>query len=107
MTILQNSIDAFLQELAHFDYGLSSIDHIWNVLFPYAKDKWTHIHINKYRDAYFISQFDERNTEYAGLEVERGKIVKPLTSFGASSSWTIEDDMPLAANWMPLIAAAH
>jgi len=107
MTILQNSIDAFLQELAHFDYGLSSIDHIWNILFPYAKDKWTHLHINKYRGAYFISQFDERNTEYAGLEVEPGKIVKPLTSFGASSSWTIGDDMPLAANWMPLIAAAH
>ncbi len=75
MTKLQNAIDSFLQELDHFDYGLSSIDHVWNVLFPYAKDKWTPIHINKYRKAYFISHLDEQNTEYAGLELEQGKFV--------------------------------
>lgn len=104
---LQNTIDAFLQELAYFDYGLSSIDHIWNVLFPYAKNKWTHIHINKYEQVYFVSQFNERNTDDTGLEVEPGKCVKPLTAMGTSSSWNVEDDTPLAARWNPLISAAH
>ena len=104
---LQNSIDSFLQELAHFDYGLSSIDHVWNILFPYAKDKWTHIHINKYRQIYYISQFAERNTDNPGLEVEPGKSVKPLDTMGTSVSRDIEEDSALAATWGTLISAAH
>ncbi len=35
---LQDCIDSLLQELAHFDYGLCHIDHVWNTLFPYAKE---------------------------------------------------------------------
>ncbi len=103
----QDCIDAFLQELSHFDYGLSSIDHIWNILFPYARDKWTYIHINRYRQVYFISQFTESNRDDRGLEVEPGKSVKPLDTMRTSSSRNLDDDSVLAANWKPLIIAAH
>ena len=111
----QNSIDSFLQELSHFEYGLSSINHVWNIFFPcaavrpgsYAKDKWTHIHINNYRQVYFISQYDERDTAETGLEVEPGKSVKPLDTMGTSASWNLEEDSLLAAKWKPLIAAAR
>ena len=103
----QDCIDAFLQELSHFDYGLSSIDHIWNILFPYARDKWTHIHINRYRQVYFISQFTESNRDDRGLEVEPGKSVKPLDTMRTSSSRNLDDDSVLAAYWKPLIIAAH
>ncbi len=111
----QNSIDSFLQELSHFEYGLSSKDHVWNILFPYAAvrlrsnaiDKWTHIHINNYRQVYFISQYDERDTAETGLEVEPGKSVKPLDTMGTSASRNLDDDSVLAAKWKPLIAAAR
>ncbi len=103
---IQNIIDDFVQDLAGFDYTLSVTDHVWNILFPDASGEWHHLHVNKYRQTYFVSHFNEMNSDQSGLEVVPGKSIKALTPMGGPSSWNIEDDTFLAKKWGALISSA-
>lgn len=103
---IQNIIDDFLQDLADFDYTLSVTDHVWNILCPDTNGEWHHLHLNKYRQTYFISHFNEINGDHSGLEVVPGKSIKALTPMGGPSSWNIEDDTVLAKKWRTLISSA-
>jgi len=38
---INTEIHAFIQELEFFSYDLSSLDHVWNILFPDQNEKQT------------------------------------------------------------------
>ena len=45
---------AFVDELGAFAYELSSLDFVWNVLFPGPKGTWHRLHVNKYQQTYLV-----------------------------------------------------
>jgi len=98
----EQSVYTFLKELEQFDYTLSSIDHVWNIVFLDEKGTWKHIHINKYRETFYISHIDG-NT--CALEVSPKKSVKAAESFGFSSYDDGRYDP--AGVWEPMIEAAR
>ncbi|MCP4753348.1 MAG: hypothetical protein GY866_20855 [Proteobacteria bacterium] len=98
----EDTLYAFLKELQRFDYGLSSIDHVWNLIFPDGQDKWHHVHVNKYRQVFYISHIDGNS---CGLEATPKKSVQVMDSFGFSSYDDGRHDP--ASVWEPLIASAR
>ena len=70
MISIEKHIYEFLKELAGFDYTLSVTDKIWNLLFKNQANRWSYLHINKYRNVFYISHVDGN---YGTLEVEPKK----------------------------------
>ena len=99
---LRASTFAFVKELGDFSYELSVLDRVWNILFPDKGGKWHHLHVNKYKHTFYITDVGGRG----GLEVEAKKSVRAMDSMGASS-YDVENHARLAMAWEPLITSAH
>jgi hypothetical protein len=98
------AIFAFIKELGGFGYELSVLDHVWNVLFPDQGGKWNHLHVNKYKQTFYITHVDG---ERGSLEVEPKKSVRTMAPMGGSSPYGVENHDQLATAWEPLIASAR
>ncbi len=101
---LTNSTFAFLKELEGFEYELSVLDRVWNILFSDRREKWNHLHVNKYKDTFYITHVDG---DSGGLEVEPNKGLRAMTDMRASSSSRMPNDNQLSATWEPLITSAR
>jgi hypothetical protein len=101
---LESAASTFVRELNDFFYGLSVLDHVWNVRFPGRQGKWHHLHVNKYRETFYI-------TDIAGececLEVEPGKFVRAADPMGSRSREWAEGTDLLSETWERLIADAR
>ncbi len=102
----QKTLDTFLQDLSQFQHELSCLDHVWNIFFPDASGKWSHLHINKYQKVYFISHVNDIEHHFPVLEVEPHKGVKSQKNFNSISPWNVEGDNFLVKKWEPLISTA-
>ena len=100
---LTTSILTLVKELDDFSCELSALDRVWNILFPDKGGKWRHLHVNKYKQTFYISHVDGRGVS---LEVEQKKGVRAMNSMGAAS-YFVENNAQLAAVWEPLIASAR
>ena len=98
----EDSVYAFLKELRHFDYDVSGVDLVWDLIFPDSKGKWNHVYVTKYRQTSYISHIDGNS---CSLEVEPKKSVQAMVSFGFSSYEDGCDDP--ASVWEPMIASAR
>jgi hypothetical protein len=49
---------AFVKELSDFSFELSVLDRVWNIIFPDRRLKWHHLHVNKYKNTFFITLVD-------------------------------------------------
>jgi hypothetical protein len=96
---LTASIFALVKELGDFSYELSSLDRVWNILFPDKGKKWNHLHVNKYKHTFYITHVDGGG---GSLEVEPKKCVRAMDFMGASS-YSVENHGQLATVWEPLI----
>ena len=100
---LTTSIFALVKKLDNFSYELSVVDRVWNILFPVKEKQWHHLHINKYKQVFYITHV---NGDGGSIEVEQKKDVQILNSTGAKSS-SIENHDQLTAIWAILIESAH
>jgi hypothetical protein len=100
---LTGSIFDFVKELDAFCYSLSVLDHVWNVLFPDDRKKWHHLHINKYKDTFYITYV---TNDGVNLEVKPKKSVRAMGHLGASY-FPIENHARLAEVWQPAISSAR
>ena len=100
---LTASIFAFVRELGDFSYELSSLDRVWNILFPDKGEKWHHLHVNKYKHTFYITHVEG---DGGSLEVERKKDVRTMNSMGAPSH-SVENHGQLAMIWETLIESAR
>ncbi len=100
---LTASIFALVKELSDFSYELSSLDRVWNILFPDKGEKWHHLHVNKYKHTFYITHVDGGG---GSLEVEQKKGVRAMDSMGAPS-YSVENHGQLATVWETLIESAH
>jgi len=92
-----------VKELSDFSYELSVLDHVWNILFPDRGQMWNHLHVNKYKDTFYITHVGSSG---GSLEVEPKKGVSAMDSMGVSS-YSVENHDQLATVWEPLIASAR
>ena len=91
----------FVQKLGDFSYELSSLDHVWDVLFPDQVKKWHHLHVNKYKHAFYITHVGSGG----GLEVEPQKGLRPMDSPNTSLGCDENPDQS-AMVWEPLLISA-
>ena len=75
-------IFALVKELSNVTCELSARDRVWNILFPDKKEKWHHLHVNKYKHTFYITHVDG---DGGSLEVEQKKGVRTMNSMGAPS----------------------
>ena len=91
---------ALVKELDGFVCEISSLDRIWNALFPDRAGKWRHLHVRQYADSHYLTRVGD---EARSLEVVRGKRVRVAEDMGgASRSWdgnAAEAD----AEWTPIL----
>ncbi len=99
---LKSSTFAFVKELSDFSYDLSSLDHVWNILFPDKGEKWNHLHVNKYEKTYYITHVGGSGN----LEVAPKKGVRAMDDMGASF-YSLENHPHLAKPWEPIIESAR
>ena len=99
---LTASIFALVKELDDFYYELSALDRVWNILFPDKEKKWYHLHVNKYKDTFYIAHVDG---DGGSIEVEQKKGVRAIDSMGAPS-YPVETHGQLATVWETLIESA-
>ncbi len=102
--LLEEHTYQFLKELERFDYTLSGIDHVWNILFKNHTEKWSYIHITKYRRTFYISHIDG---DCGTLEVETNKSIKVMDSGGFSYSRSFYANEHLMEKWTHIIASAR
>ena len=102
--LLEENTFQFLKELERFDYTLSGIDRVWNILFKNHKEKWSYIIITKYRSTFYISHIEG---DYGTLEVEPEKSIKVMDSGGFSNSRSFYANEPLIGKWVHLITSAR
>lgn len=88
----------FLKELDSFAHNLSSTDRVWNILFPDPQEKWHHLHINQYRQTYYITHI---SGDSGGLEIELGKDVKQTTRQPGKTTW--ETLLTAARQWLRVV----
>jgi hypothetical protein len=98
----EDALYVFLKELGHFDYSMSSVDLIWNLIFPDSEGKWNHVRVTKYRGTFYISHIDGNSCT---LEVKPKKNVRAMQSFGFSSHEDGFDDP--AGVWEPMMASTR
>ena len=75
---LDQLLFSFVQEIQAFHYAISSLDHIWDVLFPSQDDKWHHIRIVKYMESYMFVDISGNAGE---LEFPKPEEVRPFYGF--------------------------
>ena len=102
--LLEEHTCQFLKELERFDYTLSSTDHVWNILFKNHTEKWSYIHIVKYRKTFYISHIAG---DCGTLEVEPKKSIKVMDSGEFSYSRSFYENEPLIEKWAHIIASAR
>jgi hypothetical protein len=96
-------ITAFITELGSFAYDLSSLDHVWNILFPDDQGRWHRLHINKYKRTYYITHIDG---DCGSLEFEHGKSVRVSDlMWRGNRDWKENSQQPMPA-WDSMITAA-
>ena len=100
---LTASIFALVKELGDFSYELSALDRVWNILFPDKGEKWHHLHVNKYKHTFYITDVDGGG---GSLEVEQKMGVRAMDSMG-SPSYSVENHGQLATVWETLIESAR
>lgn len=93
----------FLQELKKFQYELDG-DRIWRMVFSDKKDKWHKLHIQQYKETFYISLIDG---DVPTLEIQPSKKVETSdwhrNAFGSSRF----DQLDIDKQWEPLISAAR
>ena len=97
-----NSVSDFVKGLSDFSYELSSLDHVWEILFPDKTGKWNHLHVNRYRHTFYLTH----TIKGLSLEAEPGKRPRAMEAMGARSR-DIDDDGGLSDTWNPLITSAQ
>jgi len=75
---LDQLLFSFVQEIQAFHYTISSLDHIWDVLFPSQDDKWHHLRIVNYMESYM---FVDISGNAGGLEFPKPEEVRPSYGF--------------------------
>ncbi len=100
---LTASIFALVKELGDFYYELSVLDRVWNILFPDKGGDWHYLHVNKYKDTFYIAHADG---DGGSLEVKQKKGVRAMDSMGAPS-YSVENHGQLATVWETLIESAR
>ena len=100
---LERSAQAFVRDLGHFAYDLSVLDHVWNVLFPDQRGTWHRLHVNKYKQVFFVTDADGR---CGSLEIVPGKSVRTTDEMGSTSSPLKALHTLQARAWEALLAAA-
>jgi hypothetical protein len=100
---LTASAFAFVEELGNFSYELSALDRVWNILFPNRREKWNHLHVNKYKNTFYITHV---SGDSGGLEVAPKEGVRTTDSMG-TRSLSFDDHDTMAAVWDPLIISAR
>jgi hypothetical protein len=101
---LTTSTFAFLKELQGFAYELSVLDRVWNILFPDQREKWNHLHVNKYKNTFYITHVDG---DSGGLEVEPDKALRAIDTMRTSSRYKVANEDQLSATWELLITSAR
>lgn len=96
----------FVTELEDYTYTLSSLDHVWNLLFPSPGAHWHHLHVNKYNRTFFITHITGGIDGCGSLEVEPKKHVQVMESMGASS-YPLESHHRFASDWKSLFESAR
>ena len=99
-----SAIFAFVDELADFSCELSGLDRVWHVLSPGQGDEWQRLHINQYRQTFFVTHV---SGDADGLEIEPGKGVRTVATPGAFSSGDIANQAYRDTVWEPLIISAR
>ena len=79
------------------------VDRVWDILFPVKEKQWHHLHVNKYKQTFYITHI---NGDGGTIEVELKKDVQILDSIGTRSS-SIENHGQLTVIWATLIKSAH
>ncbi|MBA4389001.1 MAG: hypothetical protein C0404_13550 [Verrucomicrobia bacterium] len=100
---MELAVSAFIKELGDFAYELSVTDHVWHVLFPDRDGMWHRLHINKYKDTFYITNVAG---DSVSLECEPETGVRAMDSFG-SSSFPVDSDSQVCHAWAPLIESAR
>ena len=77
----EETVYAFLEELGCFDYDMSSIDRVLQLIFPDRGDKWHYVQVIRYQDTFYMRHVDGNN---CSLEAVSGRGVKGMDSFGRS-----------------------
>ena len=98
------NVQTFLKELKKFQYKFDG-DRIWTIIFSDKKDRWHKLHVQQYKDIFYISLIDG---DAPALEVQPGKKVETYESRG--SSWgrpSRLDCHEVDPQWEPLISAAR
>jgi hypothetical protein len=98
----KKSLPAFIKQLEHFDYDLSSTDHIWRLIFPDKTGKWYQVHIVKYQKSFLFHHIDGN---CRSLEVAPNGEVHEAGSFRLSSYETGHGDPEHV--WLPILNAAR
>ncbi|MBF0327710.1 MAG: hypothetical protein HQL10_00965 [Nitrospirae bacterium] len=94
-----DEIIGFVNELSDFSYELSCLDFVWNILFPDNKKKWQHLHINKYKNTFYM-------THVAGEGIGIGNGSQTIEVSGSSYSCGA-DHNHLSIEWNQLITSAR
>lgn len=97
----EESIYTFLKALKNYDYEISVLDQIWELIFPDNKSRWNHLRVTKYKKVYYLFHIDGKS---CSLEVIPGKSINVMNSFGFSS-YEDGSDYPERV-WGPMIKTA-
>ncbi len=94
---LEQHLFSFVQEIQRFHYTISSLDHLWEVLFPTQDTKWHHLRVVKYLESYMVIDISGRA---GGLEFILPNTIKPLSGFETpqESIWT--ELIALSTAWL-------
>jgi len=97
------NVQEFLKELKKFQYEFDG-DRIWRIIFSDKKDKWHKLHIQQYKETFYITLIDG---EVPTLEVQSSKKIETSewhrSAFGSSKFDYIDVDR----QWGPLISSAR
>ncbi len=91
---------AFLKSLIRFEYGLTVLDHVWNIIFLDKQSHWNHLQVTKYGDTFYLVHIDG---ELPGLEGVPGKSVKVMSGFGCP---VYVDERDIDQQWESMLESA-
>ena len=97
----EDAIYSLIKMLKDYDYDISGLDRIWEIIFPDNKSQWNHLKVIQYKKVYYIYHIDGKS---CSLEVEPGKSVQVMNSFGFSSFKDGSDDPERV--WGPMVTSA-
>lgn len=91
----------FVKKLDGFSFEVSSMDHVWNILFPAKGDKWHHLCVTMYSDTFYITWIDGGYS----MEVKEDKGVQTVNIM-SDSNYFFKDHDQMSAAWALLIKIA-